>query len=121
MTLREEFEAAWPLLKPAIAAYGDTHRKRHVLEMIEDGRAVLFRCPGSAMVIEINTWPTGLKEAVAWLAGGDLEGIRKMTPEIEAWARRAGCHRAAVNAGRLGWTKVLKGYRERGVFLTKDL
>lgn len=118
---RDEFERVWPWLEQALAAYGDTHRKAHVIEAIETEQAVLFSRPGAAMVIEINTWPTGMKEAVAWLAGGDLKTIRAMTPEIEAWAKARGCHRAAVNAGRIGWAKALGDYRARGVYLTKDL
>lgn len=121
MTLRAEFERCWSFLAPAVAAYGPTHDKQHVWERIEAGEAHLFPMPNAAMVVELKRWPTGFKEAVAWLAGGSGDEIETFTPRIEAWARAEGCHRAAIMAGRPGWQRRRGGYRMAGVYLTKDL
>lgn len=121
MTLADSFDRVWPLLKPAVEAYGPTHTRDHVWQAIERGEAQLWTHADCAMVTEIKVWPTGFKEAVAWLAGGSLEGIRILTPTIEAWAKTKGCARAAVIAGRRGWSRELTGYRPVGAFLTKEL
>lgn len=121
MSLRDEFERCWSYLAPAVAAYGPTHTKEHVWRQIEAGEAHLFPMPHAAMVVELKRWPTGFKEAVAWLAGGSLDEIKRFTPQIEQWARAEGCHRAAVVAGRRGWARELPGYRPVGTFLTKEL
>jgi hypothetical protein len=43
-----------------------------------------------------------------------------MTPAIEAWGRKQGCHRQA-GYGRRGWLRVLDGYTEFGVSRQKSL
>ena len=121
MNLREEFDRCWRWLAPAVLAYGPTHNQDHVWARIESGEAHLFPMPNAAMVVELKRWPTGYKEAVAWLAGGSLDEIKAFTPKIEDWARAEGCNRAAVNAGRRGWQHALPGYRAAGTYLTKDL
>lgn len=121
MNPREEFDRVWLYLAPAVAAYGPTHTKADVWSRIEAGEAYLFAMPNAAMVVELKRWPTGFKEAVAWLAGGSLDEISSFTPRIEAWAKAEGCHRAAVVAGRRGWQRHLAGYRPSGTYLTKDL
>jgi len=121
MNLREEFDRVWPWLAQAILAYGPTHTKDDVWRRIEAGEVHLFAMPNAAMAIELKRWPTGFKEAVAWLAGGSGEEIETFTPRIEAWARAEGCHRAAIIAGRAGWQRRRGGYRMAGVYLTKDL
>jgi hypothetical protein len=109
------------MIEPAVASYGPTHTKADVWRMIEAGDAQLWTDRDCAMVTEIKVWPTGYKEAVAWLAGGNLDGVRRLTPIIEDWARDKGCDRAAVIAGRRGWVRELTDYRASGSFLTKDL
>lgn len=121
MTSRALFDRYWPMIEPAIAAYGPTHSKEDVWQQIESGHAQLWTLPHAVMVTEIKRWPTGFKEAVAWLAGGSLAEIRDFTPTLEDWARAEGCDRAAVTAGRPGWGRALDGYRLAGSFLTKDL
>jgi hypothetical protein len=121
MISREVFDRCWPYLEPAVAAYGPTHSKDDVWQRIESGEAQLWPLPHAAMVTELKRWPTGFKEAVAWLAGGSLVEIREFTPALEAWAKAEGCDRAAVCAGRLGWSRALTGYRQSGAFLTKEL
>lgn len=121
MNRREEFERVWRYLAPAVAAYGPTHTKADVWSRIEAGDAHLFAMPNAAMVVELKRWPTGFKEAVAWLAGGSLEEITAFIPKIEQWAKVEGCDRAAVVAARRGWQRQLTGYRPAGTYLTKDL
>lgn len=118
--MREEFDRVWPMLKPSVQRYGDTQRKRHVWQAIESGHAQLWPLPNAALVTQIDIYPTGLKECRAWLAGGELDEIVAITPEIEAWARKRGCTRAVI-FGRRGWGKALTGYREMAVTYAKDL
>lgn len=121
MNLRDEFERCWPLLKPAIENFGDTHRKRHVWQAIERGDVQLWANDTGALVTEITAYPTGLRMINAWLAGGDLNGILALVPGIEAWAKAKGITKASVSAGRVGWSRKLAGYRTSGVQMTKDL
>ena len=73
MSLREDFDRAWPWLKAAIIH--DTHRKRHVWEAIERGEVQLWTNETAALVSEISVYPTGLKALNFWLAGGGLDGV----------------------------------------------
>lgn len=121
MSLRDEFERVWPLLKPAIENFGDTHRKRHVWAAIESGTVKLWSNETGVLVTEITVYPTGLRMINAWLAGGKLGGILALVPEIEAWAKAKGITKASVSSGRVGWSRKLNGYRTSGVQMTKDL
>ena len=116
----DDFDLAWPLLKASVMRYADTHRKRDVLEAIRSGKAKLWTTPNAALVTLLDTYPTGLKEIRGWLAGGDLEEIKGMIPQIEAYGRAMGCTRAVIH-GRRGWLRAFDGYREAAVTMTKEL
>lgn len=118
---RDDFERCWPLLKPAILLYGDTHRKKHVWESIESGHSQLWCTELSAVVSSIKVWPTGMKEVIGWLAGGDIKGIQQLVPQIESWAKKRGCARAGILLGREGWARALDGYKPAGIQLMKEL
>ena len=118
---RDEFLRAWPWLEAAIQAYADTHHEEHVWAKIEDGQAQLWTTPRSAFVSEIRVWPTGMKEAVAWLAGGEADELLMLKPAFEAWAKSKNCKRVGFALGRKGWERVLKDYRVAGITLMKEL
>lgn len=118
---RNEFELVWPLLERAILAYGDTHRKAHVWSKIEGRDAQLWITVGAALVTEIRVWPSGLREAVGWLAAGDLNELLSLRPRFEAWARAHRCKRVGIVLGRRGWARKLPGYRPAGIQLAKEL
>lgn len=121
MTLHEAFDRFWPQLEAAVQAFGDTHHKHHVLGAIERGDCQFWANETGALVTEITVYPTGLRVINAWLAGGELDGILALVPQIEAWARGKGITRASVASGRAGWSRKLPGYRMSGVQMTKDL
>ena len=121
MTPDEAFEASWPWLEAAIAHYGPTHTKDHVKAALDERRAQFWFHPEAAIVTEIKVWPTGFREVVGWLAGGSLDGVVTLIPQIETWARGIGCDRAQIN-GRYGWKRRLPaGYRPHGTTFVKDL
>jgi hypothetical protein len=108
------------LLEAAVEAYGPTHRKEHVKQALDDKRAQFWFHPEAAIVTEIKVWPTGFREVVGWLAGGSLDGVLALIPQIETWARGIGCERAIIN-GRYGWKRRLPaGYRVHGTTFVKD-
>lgn len=116
----DEFDRVWPWLKAAIAHGGDTHRKRHLRERIADGRAQLWTWPDAAAVTELITYDTGMRDCRWWLAGGNMKTLINGQAEIEAWARRQGCHRVTIT-GRKGWERVLPEYKPQFTVLTKEL
>lgn len=117
---REAFERFWPFLKKAVAHAGGTHRKRHVIDRIEDGRAQFWPLPNAAIVTEIVTYDADVKHIRGWLSGGDIDEIKAALPAIEAWGKKQGCSRAIIN-GRKGWQRALRDYAHSAVILTKEL
>ena len=75
--------------------------------MLSEGRAKLWPGKGSAIVTEIERYPT---ETVMrfWLGGGDMDELLGMAPGVMAEGRMQGCASAIVE-GRKGWEKALKG------------
>lgn len=119
MTPQEAFDLSWPHLEAALEHYGPTHEKRHVIEALESGKAQFWYAPEAAILTEIKVWPTGFKEVVGWLAGGEIDGVLRLIPQIETWAQGIGCQRAIIT-GRYGWKRRLSGYRPLGSTFVKD-
>lgn len=120
MNMRDEFLRVWPFLAKAILAFGPTHTEGHVWAALEAKHAQLWTTENAAFVSEIKVWPTGFKEAVGWLAGGNMAELLTLQPQFENWAREAGCARVRM-ISRLGWSRVMTDYSPHGVYLTKDL
>lgn len=124
----EEFNRCWPwlwasLLEQAFVHNGrkwPSHNRQHVFWRIVHRQLYFWPFPNCAFCTEIRHSPTGLRTHVTWLAGGQRDEIVAMTPAIEAWGWRCGCHRQ-VGFGRRGWLKALDGYTECGVYRQKSL
>lgn len=120
MNLQSEFDRCWPWLAAALERAGNTHGKEDLYQEIERGNAQLFPLPHGAFVTEQRTFPR-LRECHFWLAGGDLQELRKVEPLTLQWARSLGCQRARMH-GRKGWVRALPaGWEEVGTILIKEL
>jgi hypothetical protein len=117
---RVEFDRLWPLLEQAVRRYGETHDKQHVWRRVESGDAQFWALPNSALVTEIVTYETGLREIRGWLAAGDIDEIASFVPLLEDWGRLAGCKRATIT-GRRGWLRAFNGYRDVCTTMVKEL
>lgn len=117
---RAEFDRLWPLLQEAVHRYGETHDKEHVWARIETGYAQFWALSNSALVTEIQTYETGLREIRGWLAAGDIEEIKAFIPKLEDFGRIAGCKRATIT-GRRGWLRAFDDYREVATIMVKEL
>lgn len=75
-----------------------------------------------AVVTVIQTFQTGVKKCLLFLAGGErLEDSLHAPEVIETWAKRYfGCHKMIIH-GRPGWEKVLSGYKRSTVCLEKKI
>ena len=118
--MRADFDRLWPLLAEALEEHPGTYTKEDVWAEIEGGHAQLWPLPNSVVVTSTRTYATGYKELRGWLAAGDLSEIAKLEPFICGWAKEIGCRRFVLT-GRRGWKKALPGYREKAVFLSKEL
>ena len=116
---REQYERLWPYLQSAMLTYGETHSKDDLWNMVQSGHAQLWPMNNAAMLLTIEEYPSGLKEANVWLAGGDIDEIRQWEPVIEDFCKSQGCTRSVIK-GRRGWLRALKGYREVATIMIKD-
>ena len=74
-----------------------------------------------AAITEVRTYDTGLKTVAVLLAGGRAPAPwPEMWEEIERQAKIAGCARAEM-AGRRGWLRVLRGWRQTTIDMEKEL
>jgi hypothetical protein len=109
----------YPFLEPAIEMMDGLHCGASVLGMILERRAELWPGKASAIVTELVDYPHG-RSLHFWLAGGDLEELKTMEPEILAWGRARGCSHATIS-GRRGWLRKLDGYHEAATLMTKRI
>ena len=87
---REEFERVWPWLAAALEHGGGTHGKEDLWKTIETCSAQLHPLRNGAIVTTIQTHPSGLKDANAWLAGGNLNEIIEVIPLLGNLAAKRG-------------------------------
>lgn len=113
---------AWENAKPLIEAalkYQDTHSITDVERELANDRAQLWCGDKSAIVTQMEDYPAGKKVRV-WLAGGELNELLEMLPDIEAWAAEQKCL-SVVIAGRHGWARVLKDYTQPYAYLERKI
>lgn len=108
--LKAQFERCAPWLQDALDRDAGTHALEDVWDLIERGIAQLWPTPNGVMVTTVEAYPKA-KALRGWLAGGNLDDIRKSEPVIRAWAEREGCDLVLIG-GRRGWLKAFEGYSE---------
>lgn len=82
-----------------------------------------WRCWGNdraAILAEIKTYPSGVKEVHGVAAAGDLQEIINLIPRAEEWGREQGCVRAVIES-RPGWMRAMPDYELHQVSVRKDL
>lgn len=118
-------DEALELLRAALAEDRPLVRLEDLRAQLEANEAVLWIGAKSAVFTQCTAYPmTAEFVCEAGPAGGDLNEITQhMLPQIEAWARQAGCTQAEVRAGRKGWARALRdqGYEECQIILRKLL
>ena len=109
-------------IEDALEYSGGTHTFDDIAGGVLEGRFHLWYGENSAIVTEIVVYPQ-LKDLHFFLAGGNLDELRQMTPAIEAWGKSAGCSRVSL-AGRKGWERTFlkqDGYEPQWFILSKEL
>lgn len=96
--LRPEFDRCWPWLEKAALRLDEGCRHEYVWGRIEDGSAQLWPGKTAAMVTEIVTQQDGGKVIVCWLAGGDMEEIKKLKVQAEQFGRQRNCFKSRITA-----------------------
>lgn len=109
----------YPMLAPAIDMMHGLHDAQSVLEALLERKAELWARKNAAVVTEIVVYPHG-RCLHFWLAGGDLEELTAMEPEIVAWGVKQGCTAASIS-GRRGWLRKLDGYEEWATVMLKRI
>jgi hypothetical protein len=111
---KAEFDRCWPWLLASLCASGaPTHNKDHVWQRLCTGKAFLWSSKGCVIVGELIDHPIGYRSFNYWLQGGDLTELLALHPQIEDWARAAGCARV-TGQGRVGWSRVMDGDWHKG-------
>lgn len=110
---------AHPLLAPAIDMMHGLHDGGTVLAALLERRAELWTGKQSAVITEFVEYPLG-RCLHFWLAGGDLEELKTMEPEIIAWGKTQGCVGASIS-GRRGWLRELPDYKEAATVMFKRI
>ena len=103
-------------LEEALADGGDRYALADVMAQIDSGEAHLWAFERSAVVTKFIDEPAG-RTFFYWLAGGDLDEIKRMEPRMSEWAKAHGCNRKML-AGRAGWQRAL-GWQRVGVVLAE--
>jgi len=114
-----ELERCRGWIEAALEYGGATHNFDDVTALILEGKLQLWPAERGCWVTEITQYPRK-KVLHVFLAGGELEQVLDMHDDVIKWAKAQGCE-SLTQAGRKGWTKVLKkhGWKEQLVLMEK--
>lgn len=117
--LRSEFERCAVWIQAALDRDIGGFDLEDVWQLIATDRAQLWPLKQSAIVTVLEFFPrkTVLRY---WLCGGELKECIVAQAAIGQWAKSAGATDAIIG-GRKGWLRVLPGFKENCVFMTKAL
>lgn len=119
-----QWERVQGQLQEALDYGHETRTLEDVRREVETGRMQLWRSDDSAMITQLLTHDSGTVECSIFIAGGSLEGLQALLPEVETFARR---NRATCMTvlGRKGWERSFlvreSGYTPMAVLFRKDL
>lgn len=82
-----------------------------------------WRCFGTdkaAILAEIRTYPSGVRELHGIAAAGEVGEIKRLIGVAEHWGRACGATRAVIES-RPAWARLLPDYELHQVAVRKDL
>ena len=91
--------------------------------LILSGAVQFLATDEAAIIFEVKTYPSGLKDVHGVVAAGDIGVIvEELIPQAEGWGRENGCAGASI-ASRPGWARELKskGYEPLQLTVRKEL
>ena len=104
--MADEIERCREWIENALEYSNGNHLFEDIVAGIIKGTFQLWPASKSCLVTEITQYPRK-KVLHIFLAGGDLNEIKSMRDDVEAWAKAHGCDDMTM-VGRLGWSKALK-------------
>ena len=120
---------AFPVLEPyrknilkALQFGGEAYTIEDVEQMIIEGTAQMWVRGESVIVTEIVKYPRA-KHLHLFLAGGDLDELDQLLPEILEWGKGQGC-RLVTLSGRRGWERSFladQGWKPTLIVMEKEL
>lgn len=118
-SLVDDFQRSWPHLKKALRLTGGTHTKRDIFDGVATGDFQLWPGRRSAALTEVVKYPQ-MRAVRIFLAGGQLDELKKVERNIVAWARSIDASRIEI-AGRRGWLRSLDDYQETCTWMHKEI
>lgn len=109
-------------LQKALDLGGEAYTIQDIEDMIATGKAQMWPGETSIIITEIINYPRA-KHLHLFLAGGNLEELESMLPEIIEWGKTQNCDRVSLS-GRRGWERSFlreMGFKPTLVIMEKEL
>jgi hypothetical protein len=119
MITEKQWERVKGYLQPALDRGGNTHTTDDIRAGVISGLYQLWVGDKSAAVTEVISYPKS-KGCRIFLAGGDMNELLEMQPDLDRWAKSIGCRFIEI-AGRPGWERIHKDFKKHSVTLRKAL
>jgi hypothetical protein len=114
--LVNELDRLRPVIEKALPYTHRTHELNDLVAMVVKGEVRLWTTEHSFMLIERTVYPRRVHYHI-FLAGGDLDELRGLHPEVIAAARADGAQ-ALTLTGRRGWVRALVDWGWEEVYTT---
>ena len=123
---KEDFPIIWAKVAPMLEkALDESYDILDILDGLNENRFQLFiswnKGIESAVVTEVASYPRAKILRYVLAGGTNLENwLGDIQQVIEKFAKRNNCTQLEV-AGRKGWVKKLKDFKEKAVLLSKEI
>jgi hypothetical protein len=118
-TATEEWARCRPWIEAAIEHSSGLLTIEDVERGIAAGEFQFWPGRTAAIVTEVAVFPK-TKCLTIVLGGGSMDELIAMIPALKEFGRQRGCSRL-VEAGRVGWERVLKGWKRECVVLSTPI
>jgi hypothetical protein len=99
----KEFKRCEPYIESALDYAHDTFNLQDIVDSMAVGDLQLWPGPNSAVITQIVNYPQK-KVIHVFLAGGDMDEVKKLEEDLSIWGKHQGC-KAVTLVGRPGWKK----------------
>jgi hypothetical protein len=89
---------------------------------VASGRARFWGNESGAILAEIKTYPSGVKEVHGLVAAGDVDAVKALIPLAEQWGRQCGATRGSISS-HPAWARIMRdaGYEPTQLTIVKGL
>jgi len=118
--MMQGIDAYLPFRREFVALAPDKYPPEYIDGQVYAGLWLCWGDEKAAILAEVKTYPSGLREIHGLAAAGEVESIIGLIPLAEEYGRHVRCSIASIES-RPAWAKLLPGYEVDQIRIVRGL